>query len=132
MNQGLQNQIPPKTTPALVKVISILYYVSMGSLVIIAIGSFFVFEELNLAILISSVLIFLAALSFFIARGLWKGKNWARILVIIFAILNFIIGIMFLVKMDISNGITNLLPGGLIAGYLLFSTKVKEFFSKLN
>lgn len=83
-------------------------------------------------IMIGIIALALAVLTFFVARGLWKGKKWARIVAIILAALGII------------NSITNLGGGTIIGvliwnliflviqlvigGYLLFGKKVKAVF----
>ena len=75
------------------------------------------------------VMLFFGILNFFVGRGLWKGKNWARIFVIIFAVLGIIVAVYLVIKGSFVQGISDLLVSGLIAGYLLFSSKVKEAFA---
>lgn len=70
----------------------------------------------------------------FVARALWKGKNWARILVVIFSVLGAIpiIAMIFgaeSVQLGL-NAIFGPIVNLLVAGYLLFNKKAKEFFSK--
>jgi len=76
----------------------------------------------------SPFLLALSVLSFFVARGLWKGQNWARIIEIIFAIIGGLIAILAVLSGNIGSTI-NLGINGLIAWYLLFDKKVKKFFS---
>ena len=66
---------------------------------------------------------------FFIGRKLEKGKNWARIIVIIIAILSLLNNLIFSVVQGHLPNIINLVIDGLIAGYLLFNTEVKEIFA---
>jgi len=68
---------------------------------------------------------------FFIARGLLKFKNWARIALLIIATLNIIGGILSVVAGDYAS-LINLIVNLIIAIYLLFSKKVKKVFSKPN
>ena len=86
---------------------------------------------------------------------MWKGNNWSRIVAIVIAILNIIVTIVMLavvsylsrsmtnlsypnniqnileifdIRKFIPKAIVNIVINGLIAGYLLFSRKVKETF----
>lgn len=76
--------------------------------------------------------IILGILYIFVFRGLWKGRNWARIFYIVVGILG-LIGSLF--AMMISPSATSLITGILgmiipilIISYLLFSRKVKNYF----
>lgn len=73
---------------------------------------------------------------FFIALNLWKKRNWARIMAIIISILWLIssaIGIYesryYVEKINLIIFICLLILNIIIAVYLLFSPKVKEFFA---
>jgi len=70
----------------------------------------------------------LAILLFFVAKGLWKGKNWARIFTIIVSIIWLIFSFVQLFRGDFGQ-ILNIIIYGLIGGYLLFSKKVKAAFT---
>lgn len=63
----------------------------------------------------------------FVAIGLWKGKNWTRIVHIILAFIGIGFAIWGLIKLQFGN-IFSLALNGLIAGYLLFNNKVKKAF----
>jgi hypothetical protein len=67
------------------------------------------------------VVIVFGILIFFVARGLWKGENWARIVVFILLILGFIDS---LFTLDIVSMVIN----ALIGYYIWFSREVKSFF----
>ena len=70
-----------------------------------------------------------AVLTFFVARGLWKLQNWARITAIVFAALGILQNISFRPMMGgFSGNILGLAISGLIGGYLLFSKEVKKAF----
>jgi len=131
--------------PTLVKVISILYYVMAGLLVLLGLSFIFGGGYLNsilqsipilniLGILGSALLVFAGVvmilfgiLDFFIGRGLWHTKNWARILVIVFAILGILASFNSLTT---AVGIISLLYNLAIGGYLLFSKEAKKAFKK--
>ena len=131
--------------PTLVKVISVLYYVFSG---ILLLGSLFaLFGAGYITAVLSSIpiinilgaigtgmLIFLGivmlgfgVLEFFIGRGLWKGQSWARIFVIVLAILG-VLG--SLGGLATGIGIIGLLYNGAVGGYLLFSKEAKKAFGK--
>ncbi len=76
------------------------------------------------AILMLAIAIFL----FFVGRGLWKGKNWARITQIIIVAIGFINALFALFKGEYDS-ILGLAINGVIGGYLLFSIEAKRAFS---
>ncbi len=128
-----------KQVPVGVKIISILYYIGAAMSVIFAIlllvgvGTFL--ANLSILAIFSGLLYFtgilflgMAVLDFFIARGLWRAQKWARIIVIVFAILAVLGGIVSLIGGNFSSIIT-LVISGLIGGYLLFSKSVKQVFA---
>ncbi len=133
-----------KEIPTGVKAISIVYYVFAALLVLSAIGLFVgsgiitsILDSIPILSIMgalgSGLLIFagvtcliFGVLEFFIGRGLWTAKNWARVLVIIFSCIGVLIGIT-----SITSGffaIVGLAISGLIGGYLIFSKKVKAAF----
>jgi len=69
------------------------------------------------------VLIILSVVDYFIARGLWKGRNWARIVVIIFAVIGFIGALS-------SLDVFSMLLTGVVGGYLWFNKEARAAFSK--
>ena len=77
------------------------------------------------------VILGLGVFDFFIGRGLWKAKSWARIVVIVFAalaILGTITSMMVQGKI-VGSGVFNLITQLVICGYLLFSKSVKQAFA---
>ncbi len=73
---------------------------------------------------------------FFVGKGLWRLRNWARIaciilgcLGIVFGIKNFIEGLIVSADGYIFLSLLIISFNALIAGYLLFNRKVKEAFS---
>lgn len=129
--------------PTGVKVISVLYYIGMALELILGIlflvgagivGS--VVEEIpvisllgsGFLVLIGIILIGISVLSFFVARGLWNGNNWARIVTIIFSGLGALSAISSLVQGRASS-IIGLAIHFIIIGYLLFSSDVKKAFT---
>jgi uncharacterized protein YacL len=144
----VQKQIP---TP--VKVVSVLYYIgavyyalkvfgfeggitlAAGVDIISSVWKRIPFHELNfisndtgLTGTIIYILIFgVAILEFFVAKDLWKGRNWARIMMIIFSVIGILIGVFSFIKYPF-DAVFTLLTNGLIAGYLIFSRKTREAF----
>lgn len=136
------NPKPVKDVPVGVKIISVLYYIGAAFAVIFGVlflfGAGFISSyfgqflgALGTGMFIFGGLVFvgLGILNFFIGRGLWKARNWARIVAIIFAILGFISAIIILVSGEFFSSIINLIFQGAIGGYFLFSKKVKATFT---
>ncbi len=136
-----------KNVPTGVKVISILYYI--GTAFGVLFGLLFIFGgsiagaiisqlETGLGIsaaLLGGLLIVLgiitlafAVLSFFIARGLWKAQNWARILAGIFAILGALSSLASLIQGNFGS-VVFLAIEGFIAYYLFMNEDVKAAFA---
>ena len=90
----------------------------------------------TITVLVVNIIISLAfaILAFFIAKGLWHGEKWARIIALIFAILGLFWGLVWGVGSPIKigkiTGFISLITSGFIAGYLLFNKKAKEFFKE--
>jgi uncharacterized membrane protein (DUF2068 family) len=128
------------SVPGLVKAIAILNYIGAAFLIILALICFMggsmaatLFADMNnpqLTAMTGSLLIFAgivciigAALDIVLGVGLWKGKNWARILGVVLAAINIIGGLIML-----PFGIVGIILHGLIGAYLLFNAKVKAAF----
>jgi len=94
-----------------------------------AINSYILENTGTLFVIFGIVFLGLGVLYFFIARGLKRGKNWARVLILIFAILGFLRAIVDLVG-EVWGAIINLVVDGLIIWYLIFKQNVKAFFGK--
>jgi len=62
----------------------------------------------------------------YVAMSLWKGKNWARLAVIIFALLGVLGGLCLIIGSP--YGVLPLVINAIIAAYLIFSKKVKAAF----
>ncbi len=129
--------------PVGAKIISVLYYISAVVLVILGIlllvGAGMVGSLLgsiprigvfgtSLFIVLGIIMIALGVLCFFVGRGLWKGKQWARIVAIILAILGIIGAVMGMVQGNVSGNIVSLIIHLIIGGYLLLSKGVKQAF----
>lgn len=136
----------PVGVPTGVKVIAVLEYIFAAILLLLAllffVASAFVEEVLQsagvdalpsgagatIAIGIGVLFLGIAVLSFFIGRGLWNGRNWARILAIVFSAIWAILDVMSVANGQFSSIIT-LAVNALIGGYLLFSEEVKAAFA---
>ena len=138
--------IPQETkfVPIRVKIIAVLYYISatlgliFGLLFIVSAGLVNSITNqipilglfgTGLFIIGAIIIIVLGILSFFIGRGLWKGRNWARILVVIFSFISVLIAIVSMIQGNILSNIITLVISLVIGGYLLFSNNVKETFA---
>jgi hypothetical protein len=135
--------------PLGVKIISVLHYILTGIYALF--GIFIIIYSKSLAtniadsasllssdvagitvilIIFSVFLIGVGVLEFFVARGLWRVKQWARILAIILAILGTVSAIYSLIVNFKYSQIVQLLIDSAIGIYLLFSEEVKEAFKK--
>ena len=101
--------------------LSIFFYTHFNRMLF---GSFFAQN-----FLISGIIsILLSPLLFFIGRGLKKAKKWARTGAILTSLLGFVVSAISLIQGDYLASSIRLILFGYIAGYLLFSKKVKQFF----
>ena len=131
--------------PLGVKVLAVLGYIGAAIALIFAIlffvGASFVDTLLQganvpipagagaaVAVVMGVLCLILAVLSYFIGRGLWRGQQWARVLVIIFSVLFFLGGVLSLIQ-GIWSGLFNIIVYGIIGGYLWFNQDVKDAFS---
>jgi hypothetical protein len=144
-----------KDIPLGIKIISILHYITCGAYFLFGLSSILFFRKIATNLVISNGLdsslististwiiilsIFLmggmAVLEFFIARGLWKGKRWTRVIIVVFSIINliFLILLLFLSAEKIGGIIVSsisILVNGWVMIYLLFNKKVWEVFRK--
>ena len=133
-----------KNMPQGVKIISILYYVAaaiyllMGILLIAGGG---VLSSLNLEgsmpwlaalgggllVLGGVIAIAFGVLDFFIAKNLNKGKEWARIIVIVFSVIGFVSALMSLIGGS-AGSIISLALNGWIGWYLWLNKETKKYF----
>ena len=74
-------------------------------------------------VVLGIIFIAFAVLDYFIAKGLWNGKNWARIIVIVFAALGILGGIT-----SPLNNIVGIIINGVIIWYLGFNKPVARAF----
>lgn len=82
-----------------------------------------------LLVIISFLIIAFAILDYYIARGLWRGRNWARIVVLVFMVLGFISSLFSLLTGNFGR-IISLVIYGLVGWYLGFDKNVKRYFLK--
>ena len=137
-----------KTIPLGVKLIAILYYIGAGisaiiGLAVIGIIGLFSGWTIWINTLVVTMMGFVVT-NIVIGRGLWKGKEWARITAIVIAGIS-IAGAIAIIVLDksisgifntdmsnvfdlIINNIINATIQILIGGYLLFSEEAKECF----
>jgi hypothetical protein len=136
--------------PVSVKIISILFYI--GTILCFFSGLLMIFASktraaslvaLNpglgleaisqgtlvaLIIVIGIVLIGAGVFSFFIGRGIWRLRKWAKITAIVLAIIAVVFVIFSIIVAFTFTQIIYLLIDGFIAGYLLFSKGSKRIF----
>jgi len=128
--------------PVGVKILSILGYIGAVLMLILGLGLIFgsaamatVLAQIpalaaigaGLFVGVGIVVILLAVLEFFIARGLWKGQNWARIITLVFSALGIISSLLSIMAAP-GSSITNIVIYGVIVWYLGFKDNVKAFF----
>jgi hypothetical protein len=151
-----KNQSQIKEIPVGVRIISVLYYILAALLLIVFIIVIINIDiEIANRLIISVFLLGFSILSFFIGKGLWEGDKWSRVIVIVISILSIIVTIVAIIVIsylsrsmfplnggqnirnivsvfDISKfipkAIISIIINGIIAGYLLFSSKVKKSF----
>ena len=127
--------------PSGVKVIAVLYYISAALLFIFGIlamalpgivplpAPFAVAQ--GVIIILGLFMLLLAVLSFFIARGLWKGRQWAYFLAILLAVLGLINNIAgFFLNGYNHAALIMLVVNAAIASYLMFDKNAKAAFLK--
>ncbi len=121
---------PSGKLPTGVKIIGVLYYIgaAVGVLAAIAffVGISFLFPGFGLGAIGGIIILVFAILAFFVARGIFRRKNWARIVVIVSSILGVIGG---LTNLD-DGGIVQLIINGLILWYLTMNANAKAAFKK--
>jgi len=124
-----------KSIPLGIKVISIFYYLIsvfsiIGGIILIIGGNEFITKDPSLAPLegIATIggimLLAFGIFSIFVAKNLWKGKNWAKWAVIIISGLEVIISLS-----NIIENIITIIINAIILGYLFFSKSVKTAFA---
>lgn len=132
-----------KNAPLGVKIISILNYIGAG-LSILA-GLLFILLALTsyqtladklggsigsiIIVTISIFLIIIGLIAYFIARGLWRGLEWARITQIVLSIVFGFTSLTNITK-GLGNNLLGMIVNFAIAGYLLFNERAKRFFKQ--
>ena len=81
-----------------------------------------------LLITMTFIFIVIGIVGVFVSMSLWKGKNWARILIIIFSIFGIISNVLNIIKGDLSS-IVSLAINIVVALYLLTSKEVQRYFN---
>jgi hypothetical protein len=129
-----------KYAPTGVKVISILYYI--GALLTLVMGLLLIAGSQTLVNLLAEygaiigtelitglgvALILWSILEFFLGRGLWKGQQWSRIVVLVLAGLS-LIGAISNLLTDVGSALLNLIVSGLIVWYLGWNVEAKAHF----
>ena len=79
--------------------------------------------------LIAIIFIILGIIDFYTAKGIWAGKNWARIISIFFLVLGGIGSIYLIFSKGVVENILFITIYGLIIYYLIFNKNVQDFFS---
>lgn len=81
----------------------------------------------NLFLIIGFAFLIVGIVNLILGINLWKLKKWARIVIVIFAIISFIYAFKGLMLGQLSN-LFGLIIEGIIAGYLIFSKKANNAF----
>lgn len=120
--------------PTGVRVLAVLGYIGavLGALCIVALtiaGSMFPFIGV-FGIFIIIPLLIQTILSFMIARGLYRAKNWARILLVVLSGIALLSGIINLFMGASKLSIIGMLINAVIIWYLMFNESVKTAFTK--
>lgn len=131
--------VKKKKVPTLVKIISVLYYIGAflgllfgilflagGEIISLVLEQMPTLAELgsSIFVIIGIVLIVMAVVDFFIARGLWNARPWARMLVVVLCILGVLSAIVNGIIANLGSLIINLAIGL----YLYLSKDVKKAF----
>ncbi|SRR3989344_4165453 len=139
--RNMQNAMNAKKAPAGVKIISVLYYIGavlsvLAGILIIVVSDYMasLVPELGtlgsgLFIFVGIILLIFGVLGFFIGKGLWNLKSWARIVAIIFAIFGIISAIYSILGEFAVRHIVSIVIHAVMGGYLFFSKDVKRAFA---
>lgn len=106
---------------------------SLGSSSILNQFSGLIFNVMkDFSIVIGIILIIISVIIFLISLFLWKGRNWARWIIIIASGLSVIFTLMLIVSGEYGNFfyLFGFVFNLIVSSYLLFSKKVKEAFVK--
>lgn len=131
-----------QSIPVGARIIAILYYLSafatilLGLLFIIGGSALVVLFQDTMLSFIGTRISFVGAAFFFVAsifyfflgNGLWKGRQWARIIAITLAVIGFVGSLVSLAGGNV-QGFLGASITAIIGGYLLFNNKVRKEFS---
>lgn len=134
-----------KEVPEGIKILSVLYF--SGSAILVFFGAMFLnlFDGLRqgvaevpagfnfspaVLLLLAFLFFALAIFEYFLAKGLWNLKNWARVVTAVFAVLGVVGSFSNLASGMYASGIFALAVSLLIGWYLLFNESVKKVFKK--
>lgn len=88
-------------------------------------------NDVTLGIIIGATVFLISGIIMYaVGRKLAQGKNWARILLIIFFGLGFVGALSDILFGNVLANLPDLVIDGVVAGYLLFNKEVKIAFSK--
>jgi hypothetical protein len=121
-----------KKVPTLVRVIAVIQFIAAVLGVALAFVLVFAYKAPMLGTgLIAFIVIMalLTLLTFIISRALYRGKNWSRVLFIVFGCLGIVSGVWNIIDKNVSVAITiSLVINIAITGYLWFNKKVRQAF----
>jgi len=82
----------------------------------------------KLVVIIGLVLILFGLIGLLLGRGLWNLKKWARMAIMILALIAFFGSLINIIAQFELSAIVGIVIYGFIAGYLIFSKEVKAVF----
>lgn len=117
--------------PTGVRVIALLNYISsiLGILSLLFMFLILKGPMMIIAGIFTVPIIIGSLLTFLIGRGLYRAKNWARVLLIVLGIISLILSLLSVGKGGVGV-IVGIVINILITGYLLFNKNVKAAFVK--
>lgn len=126
------------STPKGVKIISVLYF--LGSILALGFGALAIFGASFFTQVLGTgffgkffavggiIFIALGILGISVGIGLWRYKNWARLLAILLSVIGIVLALLAILKGNVSSNIFSLLVSAVIGGYLFLNPKVKTAF----
>jgi hypothetical protein len=127
------------TARTIVRIISVLEYIVaallvIGAIALFAAGSIFASNDAGILSVLGAalgfILIVLAAICLVVGIGLWKEKNWARIIVIILSVIGLLGGIGALVSKAVGSGVFEIVMNGVLLWLFAFQKDVIALFKK--
>jgi hypothetical protein len=127
--------------PMVVKIISIFGYIAAGFGILVGLimlfGGQFIVSMMPLAnipdvtaamlgviiTVVAIIMILVSVFGFFLAKGLWDHKNWARIIAIVFSVIGVLGGLT-----SLPSGIVGIVLHGAVLYFLAFDSNVKKLF----